>query len=117
MVVLQELHYLGFLIVLDDFGIGYSNLQYLDNLKTLPINILKIDKSFVKNLPEDDIIVRIICTISDLLQLSVIAEGVETEAQRRWLLDHNIRYAQGFLFSRPLPRKQFEILFCSSNAL
>lgn len=110
-VLLRELQGLGLSIALDDFGTGYSSLQYLNHLKSLPVNIIKLDKSFVKHLPEDDAMARIISTISDVLKLRVMAEGVETEEQRQWLLKHGIRCGQGFLFSEPLSREEFDTRF------
>ncbi|CNJ86634.1 sensory box/GGDEF family protein [Yersinia frederiksenii] len=106
--LLRELRALGLSIALDDFGTGYSSLQYLNHLKGLPIDMIKLDKIFVKHLPEDDAMARIIGTISDVLQLRVMAEGVETDEQRQWLLEHGIHCGQGFLFSEPLPREEFE---------
>ncbi|OVZ91803.1 histidine kinase [Yersinia kristensenii] len=111
LVLLGELRGLGLSIALDDFGTGYSSLQYLNHLKSLPINIIKLDKSFVKHLPEDDAMARIITTISEVLQLRVMAEGVETNEQRQWLLKHGIQCGQGFLFSEPLPCEEFETRF------
>lgn len=112
--LLRELQGLGLLIALDDFGIGYSSLRYLNHLKSLPIHMIKLDKSFVKNLPEDDAIARIISRVSDVLKVRVMAEGVETEEQRQWLLEHGIQCGQGFLFSPPLPRAEFEAQYFSS---
>lgn len=111
LMLLRELQGLGLSIALDDFGTGYSSLQYLNHLKSLPINIIKLDKSFVKYLPEDDAMARIISTISEVLKLRVMAEGVETDEQRQWLLKQGIRCGQGFLFSEPLSREEFEIRF------
>ncbi|MGH1596203.1 EAL domain-containing protein [Yersinia proxima] len=111
LMLLRELRGLGLSVALDDFGTGYSSLQYLNHLKSLPINIIKLDKSFVKHLPEDDAMAHIISTISDVLKLRVMAEGVETEEQRQWLLKHGIRYGQGFLFSEPLSREEFDTRF------
>ncbi|WP_145521628.1 EAL domain-containing protein [Yersinia aldovae] len=103
-----ELQSLGLSIALDDFGMGYSSLHYLNHLKGLPIDMIKLDKSFVKHLPEDDAMARIISSISDVLKLRVMAEGVETEEQRQWLLAHDIQCGQGFLFAPPLSRAEFE---------
>ncbi|PEH55936.1 EAL domain-containing protein [Yersinia kristensenii] len=111
LMLLRELQGLGLSIALDDFGTGYSSLQYLNHLKSLPINIIKLDKSFVKYLPEDDVMARIISTISEVLKLRVMAEGVETDEQRQWLLKQGIRCGQGFLFSEPLSREEFETRF------
>lgn len=110
--LLRELHELGLSIALDDFGMGYSSLEYLYRLKCLPIDLIKIDKSFIQELPEDDAMVRIVRAISDVLNLPMMAEGIESAAQRDWLLRHGIHSGQGFLFARPLPREEFEARFC-----
>lgn len=112
---LRELHELGLSIALDDFGMGYSNLHYLNRLKSLPVDQIKIDKSFISSLPADDAMARIIGQISQVLQLPVLAEGVETAAQRDWLLQHGIEHGQGFLFSAPLPRDEFERRFIADD--
>ncbi|PHZ30385.1 biofilm formation regulator HmsP [Yersinia mollaretii] len=106
--LLRELQGLGLSIALDDFGMGYSSLHYLNHLKGLPINMIKLDKSFVKHLPEDDAMARIVSAISEVLKLRVMAEGVETDEQRQWLLKHGIQCGQGYLFSEPLAREVFE---------
>ena len=94
---------LGVTFSLDDFGTGYSSLSYLAQL---PLDQLKIDQSFVRNLPgarKDEAIARTIISLGRELGMNVIAEGVETEAQRRFLEAHNCHAFQGYLFSRPLP--------------
>jgi diguanylate cyclase (GGDEF)-like protein len=101
---------IGIRFSLDDFGTGYSSLQYL---KKLPITQLKIDQSFVRDLIEDSsdrVIVRTIITMAHSLDINVIAEGVETEDQRRYLLESDCTNYQGYLFSKPVPIEEFEAL-------
>ncbi len=107
---LSRLNETGYRIALDDFGTGYSSLSYL---KDLPIDELKIDRSFIWNInsnPDNKILVEAICTMADQLGLDIIAEGIETEEQFSCLQQHGCHYFQGFLFARPLPRQDFEEL-------
>lgn len=106
--VLNELAELGIQIAIDDFGIGYSSLNYL---KRLPIHRLKIDKSFVQDLERDESDAKItlaIISLAQSLNLHVIAEGVETQAQADFLLSNGCGEAQGFLYGEAMPTEVFE---------
>lgn len=104
---MHELKKLGISFSMDDFGTGYSSLAYLQRL---PLNQLKIDQSFVRDLSDDEndaTIVRAIISLGTNLGLNVIAEGVETSAQRSFLIEHNCYAFQGYLFSKPVPMDGF----------
>ena len=114
---LEELRQIGIHIAIDDFGTGYSSLAVL---KRFPIDCLKVDRSFVRDIPEDvdDMaITRAVILLAHSLDLSVVAEGVETEAQREFLVDCGCDEMQGFLFSRPLPAAELAALFKEKTAL
>ena len=101
--LLRELRGLGLSLALDDFGTGYSSLTYL---RAFPIDILKIDKSFVHAIgaePQDTAIVAAVIALANKLGLSIVAEGVENREQLAVLLDLHCPYLQGYLFSRPRP--------------
>src|SRR5690606_31046649 len=111
MTVLESLKRLGPSIAVDDFGTGYSSLNYL---KRFPIDVLKIDRSFVDGLPEgeqDAQIARAIIAMAHSLNMTVIAEGVETGAQLEFLREHGCNEVQGFLLARPQPADQVEASF------
>ncbi|CAH1385843.1 EAL domain-containing response regulator [Candidatus Nitrotoga sp. M5] len=107
---LAQLRAIGVQLVIDDFGIGYSSLNYL---KHLPISFFKIDMSFVREITtdrDDAIITKIIISMAHDLGLRVTAEGVETEEQKSFLCLHRCDEMQGYLFSKPIPAEEFEIL-------
>lgn len=106
---LKALREIGLRISVDDFGTGYSSLSYL---KRLPIDQLKIDRSFIIDIPgdeEDCVITELIATMAQRLSLEVVAEGVETKEQFEFLKNINCDLIQGYLFSRPLPADQFMV--------
>lgn len=115
LLLLGELRAVGVSIELDDFGLGYSGLEYLNRLRSLPIDVIKIDRSFVSVLPEDDVMVNIVASIARAMNIQLVAEGVETEAQKQWLLEQNILLGQGYLFSEPLSKDVFEQKFCPTE--
>lgn len=107
-VAMNALNEIGIRFALDDFGIGYSSLQYL---KRLPLDQLKIDRSFIRDIAANDsdrAIVSTIIAMAQNLNLDVIAEGVETEVQRQFLLEKGCNHFQGFLFCKPVPIEQFQ---------
>ncbi|MDT8384329.1 MAG: EAL domain-containing protein [Gammaproteobacteria bacterium] len=113
--ILQECHEMGMRIAIDDFGTGYSSLSYL---KKFPLDVLKIDQSFVADVPADNDDVAIIDTIIAMghrLNLSVIAEGVETEAQADFLREHGCDNAQGYYYDRPMPSDELVSRFIAST--
>ena len=108
--MIDRLRDYGFKLAIDDFGTGYSSLSYL---KTLPVEVLKIDRSFTQSIasnPRDEAIVRNIISLTDALGITVVAEGVETEDQRTMLVGMGCERGQGYLFSPALPGDEFAAL-------
>jgi EAL domain-containing protein (putative c-di-GMP-specific phosphodiesterase class I) len=113
---LKAIHDMGVNIAIDDFGTGYSSLAYLGRL---PVDMLKIDRSFITAMTEETESMAIVSTIISLahsLNLKVIAEGVETEEQTRFLKLLKCDEMQGYLFSRPLPLEQLSSLLETYSA-
>lgn len=105
---LETLRDMGCPLAIDDFGTGYSSLGYL---KRLPVDEVKLDRAFIRELPNsvaDAAIVRAVLAMADGMNLSVIAEGVETQAQRQFLIDAGCESVQGFYFARPIPVPDLE---------
>ncbi|MBN3564742.1 putative bifunctional diguanylate cyclase/phosphodiesterase [Aliamphritea spongicola] len=105
---LDNIRQQGVSLAIDDFGTGYSSLSYL---KKFPINILKIDRSFVKDLtvdPDDDELVKGILSMAQSLKLQVVAEGVENREQEAFLVSNQCLFTQGYYYSRPLSQPDFE---------
>ncbi|WP_051294733.1 EAL domain-containing protein [Maridesulfovibrio bastinii] len=109
--MLGKIQQAGINISLDDFGTGYSSLQYLQKL---PINYLKIDRSFIDEISEENLtskkLVKSIISLAEGMSLKVIAEGVETKDQLHFLAENNCDFAQGFYISRPVPEKEIRSL-------
>ena len=113
---MQALRKLGVSFSLDDFGTGYSSLAYLTQL---PLNQMKIDQSFVRNIgskASDDTIIQTIIGMADNLSMEVIAEGVETQEQRNFLETNGCMFYQGYLFGRPVPLNEFNALLHSADS-
>jgi EAL domain-containing protein (putative c-di-GMP-specific phosphodiesterase class I) len=112
---LYQLQRMGARIVMDDFGTGYSSLSYL---RKFPFDKIKIDRSFVRELPADNdgsAIVRSIIHLANSIGMPTTAEGVETEAQRAYLQSEGCTEAQGYLISRPLPAADLPALFTKAE--
>jgi EAL domain-containing protein (putative c-di-GMP-specific phosphodiesterase class I) len=107
---LEELKRLGFALALDDFGTGLSSLSYL---KQLPVDKIKIDRAFVKDIPQDEEDMRLtqaIISMASRLHLQLIAEGVETLEQVEFLIANGCFEAQGYYYHKPSPAREMEAL-------
>jgi len=114
---LSRLHQLGVHLSIDDFGVGYSSLAYL---RDFPVDLLKIDRSFVRNMTErqdDAVITRAVISLAHSLGIRVVAEGVETEAQLALLRRQACDLIQGYLVSRPVPAEELPEVLARGFAL
>jgi len=112
--VLSKMQEQGMKISLDDFGTGYSSLSYL---KRFPVDILKIDRSFIQDVTEnasDAMLVEMILSLAEKMNIDVVAEGVEEKEQLNFLKERNCRFIQGYFFSKPLPITEFEAFLSKS---
>ena len=103
---LKQLNAAGVTIALDDFGTGYASLSHL---KRFPVDVLKIDQSFVRDLesdPDDAAIIRSVIRMSKSLDIAVVAEGIETRSQERFLIEQGCEYGQGYLFAKAVPAER-----------
>jgi EAL domain-containing protein (putative c-di-GMP-specific phosphodiesterase class I) len=113
--MLDRLHALGLTISIDDFGTGYSALGYLNRF---PVSQIKIDRSFVSDIPQDrdkSELVKAILSIAAALRLQVIAEGVEAAEQVDYLLEHGCWCVQGYLFGVPMPRAAIDAVLLDKS--
>jgi EAL domain-containing protein (putative c-di-GMP-specific phosphodiesterase class I) len=111
---LKDINNLGVEIAIDDFGTGYSSLAYL---KRLPVNKLKIDKAFIEGLPNDEediAISKAIIALAQILNLKLVAEGVETKEQQEFLLANGCDVIQGYYYSKPLNSTNMNKLLTTS---
>jgi diguanylate cyclase (GGDEF)-like protein/PAS domain S-box-containing protein len=115
--VLERFHAAGVTIALDDFGTGYASLSHL---KQFPVDLIKIDRSFVRDLerdPEDAAIVAAVIGLGKSLNMEVVAEGVETLGQVRFLQQHQCNHAQGYFFAKPLPASRVPWFLSEGHAV
>ena len=115
--VIDELHSSGFIVEMDDFGSGYSSLNVL---KDIPIDILKLDMKFLSgssNTERGKAIIRSVVGMASLLDIPVIAEGVETEEQADMLLSFGCENMQGYYFSKPVPAEEYEEILSGSQPI
>ena len=104
---LNTIKEMGFSISIDDFGTGYSSLNYL---KLIPASEIKIDRSFIRDMlvdKNDAELVKIITNIGKIMGLNIVAEGVETKEQLKFLKELGCEYAQGYYFAKPMPFEEF----------
>lgn len=110
-VILGEIRKLGVRIALDDFGTGYSSLNHI---REIPLDVIKVDQSFVKDLAEDEYsqsFIKMVAELASAIDVSICVEGIETREQYKVLEGMKVRLVQGYYFDKPLPREEFEIKY------
>ena len=113
--ILNRIKALGVQIALDDFGTGYSSLNHI---REIPLDMIKVDQSFVKDMAEDGYsqsFVKMVAELAETLGVSICVEGIEKEAQYRVVRNMKVKYIQGFYFDRPMKREDFEAKYCSGG--
>ena len=106
--IMRSIRQLGVRIALDDFGTGYSSLNHI---REIPLDVIKVDQSFVRDLVEDDYsksFVKMVAELAGAIGVSICVEGIEKREQYKVLEDMKVRLVQGFYFDRPMPREEFE---------
>ena len=106
--ILSEIRALGVRIALDDFGTGYSSLNHI---REIPLDVIKVDQSFVRELVEDDYsksFIRMVAELAGAIGVSICVEGIETEEQYKVLEGMKVRLVQGYYFDKPMTREEFE---------
>ncbi len=113
--IMHRIRQLGVRIALDDFGTGYSSLNHI---REIPLDVIKVDQSFVKDLVEDEYsksFVKMVAELADAIGVSICVEGIESYEQYKVLENMKVRIVQGYYFGRPMPREDFEIKYLSKN--
>ncbi|WP_299679820.1 bifunctional diguanylate cyclase/phosphodiesterase [uncultured Roseobacter sp.] len=110
---LETISRMGYRIAIDDFGTGYSNLSYISRF---PLNCLKIDQSFIAQLPKSGPIISLILTLAEQIDATIVAEGVETSQHLEWLRNHKCDQAQGYYLSRPVEVREIDAVIATLNA-
>lgn len=110
-IILNDIRKLGVRIALDDFGTGYSSLNHI---REIPLDVIKVDQSFVKDLAEDEYsqsFIKMVAELASAIDVSICVEGIETKEQYKVLEGMKVRLVQGYYFDKPLPREEFEMKY------
>ena len=112
--ILSSIRELGVRIALDDFGAGYSSLNYI---REIPLDVIKVDRSFIKGLTKDEYsqsFIKMVAKLAEAIDVSICLEGIETREQYKVLEGMKVRLVQGYYFDKPLPREEFERKYVES---